>query len=461
MKTPTFAIIGHPNEGKSSIVATLAEEDSVAISPTPGETTRNHPIALMADGRAVLYFVDTPGFQNPRATLAWFRAHDHLGEERVASFIRAHAHQPDFHHDCELLKPVAEGAGILYLVNASRPLSSFDLVEMEILRLTGRPRMAIINPKSEEKRYLEEWKAAFRQNFNALRTFNTQSARYLDRVELLEALKSIDEDWAPVLNEAIEAVRRERGRAMGKAVDAVIRHLERSLDARVSRLFGEEGDIEMVKAELESEYRERLILGEERFRDEVREIFRLRRVKFDSDPPPYTQSDLFSEETWQALGLTRNQLVVAGGIVGAGLGAAADIASVGLTFGVFTSIGAALGAGSALWKGKTLAATRISRMPLGGFKCIVGPNRSVQFPFVQLSRDLLFVSFASNWAHARRETRIALVDTKENPLAAWSQQDIRGATRYIEAVKKGDAERRMELRPGLKALLERSLGQAS
>ena len=39
MSHPVFAIVGHPNKGKSSIVATLAEDDDVAISPRPGTTT--------------------------------------------------------------------------------------------------------------------------------------------------------------------------------------------------------------------------------------------------------------------------------------------------------------------------------------------------------------------------------------------------------------------------------------
>ena len=33
-----FAVVGHPNKGKSSIVATLAENDAVAIGATPGTT---------------------------------------------------------------------------------------------------------------------------------------------------------------------------------------------------------------------------------------------------------------------------------------------------------------------------------------------------------------------------------------------------------------------------------------
>ena len=38
MTPPLFAIVGHPNKGKSSIVSTLAQDESVTISPIPGTT---------------------------------------------------------------------------------------------------------------------------------------------------------------------------------------------------------------------------------------------------------------------------------------------------------------------------------------------------------------------------------------------------------------------------------------
>ena len=36
---PSFAVVGHPNKGKSSIVSTLAHDDSVRIGELPGTTT--------------------------------------------------------------------------------------------------------------------------------------------------------------------------------------------------------------------------------------------------------------------------------------------------------------------------------------------------------------------------------------------------------------------------------------
>src|SRR5690606_40574677 len=54
MSHPKFAIVGHPNKGKSSIVATLAEDDTVAISPEPGTTTRAQAYPMRLDGE-ILY----------------------------------------------------------------------------------------------------------------------------------------------------------------------------------------------------------------------------------------------------------------------------------------------------------------------------------------------------------------------------------------------------------------------
>ena len=33
---PTFAVVGRVNKGKSSVLATLAEDDSVRVDPRPG-----------------------------------------------------------------------------------------------------------------------------------------------------------------------------------------------------------------------------------------------------------------------------------------------------------------------------------------------------------------------------------------------------------------------------------------
>ena len=108
---PEFAIVGHPNEGKSSVLSTLSEDDSVRVSPTPGETTECRIFPVVIDGQEVIRFIDTPGFQNPRKTLAWMRAYEGDDQKMIEEFIRLHRNDPALHDDCALLTPLAAGAG--------------------------------------------------------------------------------------------------------------------------------------------------------------------------------------------------------------------------------------------------------------------------------------------------------------------------------------------------------------
>jgi GTPase Era involved in 16S rRNA processing len=144
-----FAVLGHPNEGKSSVVSTLAEDDSVKISPIPGETRvcREYPVVI--DGRTVIRFVDTPGFQNPRRTLEWIEGYTGPDDRMISEFIRIHGDDDAFSDECELFAPLADGAGVIFVVDGSRPVRRNDAMEMEILRKTGLPRMIVINAKEK------------------------------------------------------------------------------------------------------------------------------------------------------------------------------------------------------------------------------------------------------------------------------------------------------------------------
>ncbi|MFA6013140.1 MAG: GTPase, partial [Desulfobacteraceae bacterium] len=118
---PEFAVLGHPNEGKSSLVSTLSEDDTVRISPYPGETTECRVFPVIIDGREIVRFTDTPGFQVPQKTLAWFEHCSEHGINKVKEFIEKNKNDPLFRDECELLKPLARNANIIFVVDGSRP----------------------------------------------------------------------------------------------------------------------------------------------------------------------------------------------------------------------------------------------------------------------------------------------------------------------------------------------------
>jgi hypothetical protein len=234
----------------------------------------------------------------------------------------------------------------------------------------------------------------------------------------------------------------DRKRAIERTAEAIVDYLDQSLRCSCSSFIERESGVPLERRKLEGEYEKRLEKIERRFREETRDIFGIKRLTVELPENSVLKEDLFSEKTWQALGLTPRQLAVAGALLGAGVGAGADLAAGGITFGVFASLGAAFGAGSALFKGKDLARTRISHLPLGGLKIIVGPNQSDHFPFIQLDRFLLYAKFISNWAHARQETTVRLEseNSKQGPSSSWSQDELKLVTRFVRAVRKERSE---------------------
>ena len=402
---PEFAVLGHPNEGKSAVVSTLTEDDQIRVSPFPGETTVCRTYTVKIDGRDIIRFVDTPGFQVPRQTLAWFRSYQGDPGRILDHFIQAHTSDPFFADECELFAPVAKGAGIIYVVNGSRPVRADDLAEMEILRLTGRPRMAIINAKNMEKDYTRDWRQEFGRYFNAVRVFNANTAGFYERIRMLESLKSIDQEWEPALIRVIQAFEQEWEKRNRLACAYICHAIEKSLTFFVSKGLDDVVDPVMAKENLSATYKKNLRDIEKALFHHIRSLFKHK--EYEVYLPEYSvlQHDLFARKTWDLLGLTRKQLAAAGALVGGTMGVMVDTAAHGLGFGMFTAIGGILGAGSAVMGARRMAEHSPAGIRLGGDRLRVGPNKNLQFLYILLDRALIYYTHIISRAHGRRDMK--------------------------------------------------------
>ena len=461
--TPAFAIVGHPNEGKSSVVSTLAENDRVRISPTPGETLVCETFPVIIDDREIIRFIDTPGFQNPRRTLRWMKANENHDDRIVQVFIDTHIDDPDLAQDCELLTPIAQGAGIIYVVDGSRPLRSVDKVEMEILRLTGAPRMAIINCKEDDTEYLSPWKTAFRRHFNSIRVFNAHQATYAERISLLESLKGIDQDWINSLSTVISAFKKDWAHRNALTAEIILMMLTASLEFSITKSYTEKTDQEDLKKKLFEKYTRAVEKIEVAAHQRIRKLYKHNIFNYDLPPQSIIHQDLFNEETWQILGLTRKQLATLAGITGGTIGAAIDVAAHGLTFGLFTVIGGAVGAGwAAFGGGRQLADTKVAGMTLGGQQIRVGPNENIQFLYILIDRVLIFYAHIVNWAHGRRDVSTSVEagydpSGKAGYTANWNISAQRKCTAFFQAIRTGDAVKKEKATRDLRALIQDEL----
>ena len=400
---PEFAIVGHPNEGKSSVLSTLAEDDSVRISPTPGETLVCQKFPVIIDSREIIRFIDTPGFQNPRKVLEQLQSLQSTTADVFTAFREKNIANPEFREDCELLLPITQGAGIIYVVDGSRPVRAVDRAEMEILRLTGLPRMAVINSKDPTTDYLDQWKDEFRKCFNVFRVFNAHTASYAQRMELLESLKNIDQDWQATLDTVIAAFRKDWTQRNLASAGIIMEMLQDCLSCSIVRNIAESADEKRFMTEMSRAYEQEVKKIEARAHHKIRNLFKHHKFNYELPPWSILHEDLFSDTTWKFLGLSRSQQIVAAGIGGAGIAAAIDAATVGASFGLFAALGGIAGAAWAALGGKALARTRVLGIPLGGREIQIGPAADIQFLYVLLDRSLIYYTHISNWAHGRRD----------------------------------------------------------
>jgi hypothetical protein len=401
---PEFAIMGHPNEGKSSVLSTLAEDDSVRISAQPGETVQCRSFPVIIDGRDIITFTDTPGFQNPGRMLAELQNDQDSSTDRLHRFYRQYRFDPDLQHDCELVQPLLRGAGIIYVADGSRPLRNVDLAEMEILRLTGKPRMAILNCKDEAQENLAQWKAEFRKHFNSTRVFNAHRANYRERILLLEALQAIEQDWQEPLAYVVATFKKDWRNRNIRTVEIICEMLAACLNHSLQSTVTSESALQAAKDKLFQRYGDTIRKLEQQHHLRMKKLYKHNIFNYQLPQQSILHQDLFADETWEFLGLKKSQLAIAGGAGGAALAAGVDLAAGGASLGLFTSLGGALGAFGALYGSRNIAAKiKVLGIDPSRTRLQIGPNTNTQFPHILLDRALIYYSHIINWAHGRRD----------------------------------------------------------
>jgi uncharacterized protein DUF3482/50S ribosome-binding GTPase len=418
---PRFAVVGRVNKGKSSIVATLAEDDSVRIDARPGTTTEVREYPVRVDGRTLYVLVDTPGFEDAPRALAWLRSREVTAAERparVAELVRAFEGTDELREERRLLAPILAGASVLYVVDGAHPYRPNYEAEMEILRWAGRPGMALVNRIGTQD-HGEEWHRALDQYFKVVRDFDAFAASFEERVHLLRVFRELRPDWRAAVDEAVEALVGQRRRRRDEAAAAISGLVVDALTHVEEQAVEDEAEIEAGRDRLERSFHDALRAREAEARRRVEALYGHRAARFEEEGAlerPVYRKDLFAEEAWRLLGLSPAQLVAAGALAGAAIGGAVDAAVGGASFLAGTVLGGAVGGGGALYGvGRRFARARSVGLPglpglledarrywSGARRFRIGPHAQPNFPWVLLDRALLHYDSVVRRTHAHR-----------------------------------------------------------
>ncbi|MCW8944582.1 MAG: DUF3482 domain-containing protein [Sedimenticola sp.] len=390
---PVFAVVGHPNKGKSSVVAALTQNDQVKISPVSGTTRVSQRFALKLDNKTVFELVDTPGFQRASKCLAWLNDGHVTADqrpERVRAFLESFSGQEKFIDEVELLTPIIEGAGIIYVIDGSLPYSPEYETEMEILRWSGSPRLALINPIGGDQ-YVEQWQQALNQYFSLVRVFDPLHASFDQHLQLLRTFGQLDTHKTAAFDHAIEELERYRQLKLKQAARIIVETLYNLITYQQSNSHLERLAKDKLAAVMPDEiaqFNRQLNKMEREGQQQLEALFLYHQLEADSSRLKVHQSELMDVTQWSFWGLDKKQLVVVSAGAGAAIGLLADAGLGGTSLMTGVVSGGFVG-GLSGWFGVDWLKDKLPAwMPFNNETHLLGPVNDSNFSFVVLGRAL-------------------------------------------------------------------------
>lgn len=422
---PTFAVVGHPNKGKSSIVSALAMDDSVQISDTPGTTTKKRSFPLTVDGKILYELFDTPGFQRARRVLAWLEKHEVSADKKhevVRAFINAHRDDAHFNDEVQLLEPIMNGAGIIYVVDGSKPYGKEYEAEMEVLRWTGQPSMALIN-HIDESDYTQEWKRALEYYFKMVRTFNPMQSNLQQHMSILESMAQLKEEWIAPVKASMKLFGQYQEQMLSKSAFLLTRLVYESTSLVEKLGFTTEDASEEDKEKIESNYKNRLRELEYLTQEKIEQTWNHAHLEIAQENLTFKDMDLFSQESASVFGLTRNELIITGATSGAVTGAGIDLLFAGHTLLIGGLIGGVAGGVGAYFGFNELSEVKVLGKTLGKKYLQMGPMDNRNFPYILLGRALYHTFRVSKRSHALRG--VAELEMDATFKEKWLDDDLK------------------------------------
>ena len=349
-----IAIVGHTNAGKTSLLRTLTRQvDFGDVSDRPGTTRHAEAIDLRIDGAVAVRFIDTPGLEDSVALLDYLQQLD--GESRpakVRAFLAGPEARASFEQEAKVLRALTgEADAAMLVIDTREPVLPKYRAEIEILGSCARPIMPVLNFVRDADSRRDQWHQALlesglhaRVEFDVVAPFNgAERQLYGDLATLLPARR-------PQLHAIVDALTLQARQRRLAACRVVASSLIDVAAMRRALPADEFADALRQKAFVHA-FQDDVRRHARRATGDLLAVFAFRPDDAELAELPQLdgrwEDDLFNPELLKAAGMRLGL----GAMIGAGLGAVADVAMAGLSLGAATTLGATLGgAASGGWR---------------------------------------------------------------------------------------------------------------
>jgi GTPase Era involved in 16S rRNA processing len=498
-KIPTFAVIGKPNNGKSSLISALTFKDEIGVSAETGTTVVSEIYHYIYKDNILCSFFDTPGFESAKTIWAFIKKNEERREEDILKdFISSQYSNKNLSKDIEILKAILESDFLIFMINISENVNINTIGnQLRIIKFINKPKLVAFN-KIGTKDYSNEWRKILKEyNLTTIVDINPLTANFNNTAILYEKLKKVtstnDERKAldkviSINKEHIKINKVRSANIISKMLQEILQLKYKYKNKKIKEKLTDEDKVNILNI-----YRNKIYEIENIAKKKVGEIWGYKEVKI-IDYREEIDSNANSE-----LGIAKNGIVgfsaVGGAIIGA-IGATGTTAGIGATA---ASIGAACTAGV----GATSTATGVgaacttTSIGLAGTVASIGtigiasgaisfllvggltyagmkkyfPNREIihqidknnyDVTFIVLKRSLEHLNKIIEHGHANRQDVIILKDSKTwkfNSEWSFQKDEIKAIKKiHTELVKdKNSHEHRGNLAQIIKNIIDREI----
>ncbi len=423
-----LVIIGRVNKGKSSLVATLGQNDDIDIAPTPGTTSKSQSYSLHFQKRLLCELIDTPGFEQADQVLSMLTKDNPSASDRpktVQQVTDSTGFSHNFPEEFELLNASFTTDAIVYVVDAAHPFKRNYESEMEIIRWCGKPTIAIMNSIGEPA-YESEWRSVLQQYFSQVISFDAISSHPLQRLNFFKAVGSVLHERKHETDEIIKLIELRDQHKREESIKKIMHYLRQLCEIEICEEFREDFENNDQPIKMKEQLKIKVTQTERHFQNEIAHLLGFQRLKTSiEDLHKLIDSDnLFHEQTWKVLGLNRTQLTARGAILGAATGAILDLKLLGMTHFAGSIIGAIGGAGAALVTSNSKPDKKFAGIQLAGEQMICKIDLKSNMIWVLFDRIFSYTKILLQRAHANPNTLILEKDLACSTNMTSSQQNI-------------------------------------
>ena len=338
-----LAVVGHTNVGKTSLLRTLTRDVGFgAISHRPSTTQHVEGARLSVDGEALIELYDTPGFEDAVALYEYIeqlpKTAERLdGPELLQRFLNSSEARQRFEQEAKVLRQLLQCDAGFYVIDAREPVLAKYRDELAILAMCGKPLLPVLNFVNSTEQREPAWREVLaRLGLHALVRFDTIAPPQDGEQRLYENLSLVLDSQRPRLQRLIEhnqtqvLVRR-------KAAYRLIAEL--LVDVSACRRSVHPDQLEEAIQNLHRDVRQR----EQTCVEALLKLYAFRKDDAQASALPLQEGrwgdDLFNPATMKQLGIKVGGGMAAGAATGVGI----DLLTGGLSLGMATVVGAAVG----------------------------------------------------------------------------------------------------------------------